>query len=1223
MALSDLALSLMAFPQNWDGAGIGLNILLLPSNDPTVQLLPGGSGPAFSGASYQLQAVFIPGLGAPPVDGAPTSKIFPITTPAPASASTLFNKLKAKLAPTPIPPTSMVGVNIHKALPPTYTSAFPFEQPRNPLFFSLGQDFGCSIRSKDPQPKQPPPPPTVSWGQIMSYILRQPKLATAVGMVYAPLQIGPLAAADVAGGGWLYVRFDPASDPYTADLATKPDLIKLFAARIPPLIVARPLFAPVLFPVSQKTTPPGIDEANIEVQEYDDGFAKIVHCFQPTSADAAVGDQNQLVPATDAGIQIGWDDEQVTIWHNRQLDGARSTSTDNLPLGVLGYRVDVRQGTSGPFTPLCLVQASINFDPSIDGTVDMQAPIEPAPTRALGGDPEPWLPRYFAQWGGTSLVAPDPVPYQLTAGNTPMPTTIYSSLVPADLLHYGNTYQFQTRLVDLTQGGPAFDTPALHPAPSPVGTCKFRRFIHPRKPRVETVPAPAKGGAVQTITQITVWRPLLGYPEFLFAGVSSSVIPTLIARVAAAKGANQVLGANDPDVDTLRIIVEAKAPAHDTSDPDQLDGPFRLVYQLDTPFPAPPADPLVQYPPDPAQAIVLNLFYQDVADIANLKAPPASTPQPLPIPRARDVRIRLMAVAHNSNPDYFGDPSIQVGLTSSINTRGDQGTEVNLLDPNRQPVDELRAMLFQPANDIPQRLALELGLEVNGLQFSGPPGMRVVFGASKALKHDLSGDYSAITFAAQNELLDHWITTIILDMDRDWTWDGLQDPSFTVLRDGNPNPVGYLNVRQTAGVSAVTQPVQRNFTRLIFFDAVDPNPPASPPGQFPVAPTVNWSIVPNLVAGLTTPDPPKSLSITLPKAVRPTQTPAIASAGIALSPYRPSADYSSTAPRQRSLWLEFEEPVADPADAFFARVLAYGADPLLAFGPAISPDAIAQDVTEPPLSLDPEPMRLITPGQTADTSGLDAMTQLVPALTPLGRPTRHFLLPLPPGIADDDPQLFGFWTYELRVGHAGQGLANWSTAQARYGRPLRATGVQHPASQLNVMLSRTPNGIQAIAPFATPVLNGKKTFAFFPPFTKLWALLYAQVTQADGASQRNVLLLTERLDPLPDQLVDPNGRTGPSVTRDVYGVGVFSQKDDPKLGKTGIETVLNALLLPRNSPLSVLAVELLPSNGPFDRPVNEPGVPPQDPQGVGPLDNNLGSQRILRTSPLTAVPPIC
>jgi hypothetical protein len=177
MALSDLALSLMAFPQNWDGAGLDLNLLMVPATDPTAMLSPGG--PPFSGTTY-LQAIFIPGLNSPPVDGDPTSKIFSISTPAPASATTLFDTLKTKLAPTPIPPTSMVGVSIRKALPPSYTSSFAFEQPRNPAFFSLGEDFGCSIRSKDPKPLQPPPPKTVSWGQIISYALHQPKLAMAL-----------------------------------------------------------------------------------------------------------------------------------------------------------------------------------------------------------------------------------------------------------------------------------------------------------------------------------------------------------------------------------------------------------------------------------------------------------------------------------------------------------------------------------------------------------------------------------------------------------------------------------------------------------------------------------------------------------------------------------------------------------------------------------------------------------------------------------------------------------------------------------------------------------------------------------------------------------------------------------------------------------------------------------------------------------------------------------
>lgn len=1214
MALSDLALSLMTFPQHWDGTGIDLNALLVPAVDPTLKLSPGG--PPFSGTSYKLQAVLIPGLDSPPVDGVPTARIFPVSTPAPANAATLFNKLKTALTPVPIAQTKP-NVTIKKALPPSYTSAFPFEQPRDPRFFSIGEDYGCSIRAKDPNPLQPPPLKVVSWGQIISYALRQPKLATALGLIYTPLRITP-AAADLVNGGWLYIRFDPASNPYAADLALTPDLIKLFAARIPALAKARTLFAPVLFPVSAKAMSPTIyDQANIEVQEYDDGFAKIVHCNQPKSLDAAVEDQNQIVPATDAGLQIGWDDEQVTIWHNRQLAAIQTTTTDNLPLGVLGYRVDVREKTSDPWTPLCSAKATIKFDPSIDGVVLFQPPLEPAPARSLGPDLEAWLPRYFAQWQGGSLVAGDPVPYQLTSGIKPLPPTIMTSEVPPGLLRYGHTYHFRTRLVDLTQGGPAFKDDALHAAPATVGQCKFQRFIQPRPPRAQVA---RNATHKETIDQISVWRPILGYPAFVFANVSEAEIAALIARVATAKLNNETLGANDPDVDTLRIIVEARTPAHDTSSPEQLDGPFRIIYQFDTSFPAPPADPLAKYPPDPAQAIVLNPVYQDVADIAAMTAPAPANPQPLPVPRARDVRIRLIAVANNANPDYFGGPDVHIGLASHLDTRSDQGQEVDLFDPTQLPVDELKVMFFQPAGNIPQQIAQQLGLQASGLTLSGAPGKRVVFGASKSLKYTLAGDNSSIAFAAQNEFLDHWIAAITLNLNRDWTWDGLQDPGFSVLRDGNPNPVGYFNVRQTVSAPAIAGSPQRDSTRLVFFDAVDPNPA---PGKFPEALSVEWTVTPNLAAGLTTPDLPKNLVVTLPKAARPAQTPVIASAGIALSPYQPAPDYSSTAPRKRALWLEFDGPAADPADAYFARVLEYGPDPLLAYGPTTTPNDITGELQDPPIPLDPEPIRIITPGQTADIAGLDAMTQLVAAQVPPGEKPRHFLLPLPPGVTEDSPELFGFWTYELRLGHAGSGTANWSTAQARYGRPLRVTGVQHAAPALKCLVSRGTAGVRAIAPFATPVLNGRKTFSFFQPYTKIWVLLYAQVTQADGASRRNILLLTERADPLQEQVVDPNGATGPSVTRDVYGVALFSQKDDQALGKTGIETALNSLLLPLNSPLSLLAVELLPTNGPFDRPTGGVVAPPQDPQGIGPLDNFLGNQRILRTSPLVAVPPIC
>jgi len=48
MALDDLALSLMTFPQRWHGGTgkLDVNVLLLPVGDPTAAL---GTGPAFAG----------------------------------------------------------------------------------------------------------------------------------------------------------------------------------------------------------------------------------------------------------------------------------------------------------------------------------------------------------------------------------------------------------------------------------------------------------------------------------------------------------------------------------------------------------------------------------------------------------------------------------------------------------------------------------------------------------------------------------------------------------------------------------------------------------------------------------------------------------------------------------------------------------------------------------------------------------------------------------------------------------------------------------------------------------------------------------------------------------------------------------------------------------------------------------------------------------------------
>jgi hypothetical protein len=237
--------------------------------------------------------------------------------------------------------------------------------------------------------------------------------------------------------------------------------------------------------------------------------------------------------------------------------------------------------------------------------------------------------------------------------------------------------------------------------------------------------------------------------------------------------------------------------------------------------------------------------------------------------------------------------------------------------------------------------------------------------------------------------------------------------------------------------------------------------------------------------------PPDDLAITLPVTTPPVQVPKLVSAGIAMSPYRHDPLYTSTEERQKALWLEFDTPPNDPQDRFFARVLAYAPDPVLTNENDPPPEQL-----EPALPIDPELIRSIVPGQGDDQAGATAMQPLIPTDSPV-----HFLVPLPSGLTSDSPELNGFFTYELRFGHWNF----WTTAQARFGRPLRVTGVQHAAPPLRCAVTRTKSRLEVTASFANPVRDGRSVLPPFP-VTRLWVLLYTQIYQADGAERRNILL---------------------------------------------------------------------------------------------------------------------
>jgi hypothetical protein len=1196
MALKDVLLSFLAFPQAWTPNSLSVNLLVLPNTDPLAPLAAGQ--PLFAGTTLNLEAVLVIGLDALPAPSSLSTKAHSIVLTPPANALALFNKFKTDQTPAVSPVKSLTNVRILKSLPESYTSAFPFEQPRTP-FANPAENFGCSLRAQNPgDPASPPPPQTWSWGKFISFALRQPRFAQELGLLY-PLTL-PINPDDIKNGGWIYFRVDAgnAANPFVSAPAGS---VRSYASRVPALAATpRPLFAATLFPVVDAIpNESDYDDPQIEAETYDDGFAKIVHVHQPVSTDAAIEDRNQVKPGTDAGVQIGWDDEQVTIWFNRSLQTALSLQTAvpdaiECPLGVQGYCVDVREAADANWHSLCQGSANIAYGP-FSAAVQREYGIEPAPVRSADGvDVNSWLPRYFAQWRGKSVIANDLDAYLLSGGAPPAtPAAITPDLPPVQLL-YGHDYEFRTRLLDLTGGTPDPNLPsAINPGPARTATCEFRRYL---QPKAVTFP-PTRGKLPPTIDALSFARPILGYPEFQFAGITDeSVVQKLIAMIPPP-GTVKILGIPDSDVDKFRLTVEVRTPAHDVGKPGELDGPWRPVYFVERAFsPYPAQDPVGGDTP-----VTVEFDYQDVAHISSLATIKPTLTGKLPIPRSRDVRIVLTPLGKIAD-NYWNDDSTRFGITSAFTTRADATNENNLFgSPADQTPDQFRAVLLQPQNNLALNLAQEFRLDVNDLTFKGQPGTRTVIGCSKALRHDLAPDKSSITFAAEGELLNKWIIAAELNIDRDWTWDGLADHGIDIVRDGRL--VGTMEVRQTLSESALgdgvdtgplADPTVRESTHLIFFDAIDATPRTY---GYPVNQAPKWRFTPFLKTSPPAANLVQEFRIVLPVTTPPRQTPKLASAGIALSPYTVEGDYSATAPRKKALWLEFAEPVADEHDTIFARVLSYGPDPMLVSGMTFdlpNPD-------EPDLPIDPEPIRVITPLSSRDNSGLSAMVELVKSPTS----DVHYMLPLPPGISDEDLQLLGFWTYEFRIGHRSifdqpvQGL--WSTARARFGRPLRVTGVQHPAPTLVCYPSHSVGQVRVVAPFATPVLRDGKSLinqGNRQPLTHIWIMLYAQVMQADGKSWRNVLLDHQPASP-------PSSFKGivaipAAQPRDIFGQATFSDAN--------IQTFLKKLSLSADTSLSVLAVETLPPRTDVVR------------DELGQL---LGQYRILRTSSLTPVPPAC
>jgi hypothetical protein len=324
---------------------------------------------------------------------------------------------------------------------------------------------------------------------------------------------------------------------------------------------------------------------------------------------------------------------------------------------------------------------------------------------------------------------------------------------------------------------------------------------------------------------------------------------------------------------------------------------------------------------------------------------------------------------------------------------------------------------------------------------------------------------------------------------------------------------------------------------------------------------------------------------------------------------------------------------------------------------------------------------VVPPGATNDLAGLRAMQPMEKSTSS----DRHYLLPLPPNLHAESDEMFGFFTYEFRIGHFRDPVSGemvWTTAQGRYGRRLRATGMQHPAPTLTCMPNRDDDKLWVTAPYAVAVHQGKNVTAD-PPRTELWALLYAQVKQANNQDYRNILLDDRPLDwriqvepekdkPLLERYSDAELHLLRSIAFKTFKYEIDAaavtnklklvnfttkNKDATRYGtviwtQNEVEQLLANLGLPVSSQLSVVVVEILPQItnirehvSRLDKPRNldstanlvaDPGAfrdaiisSPDAPSGAAiadrpsPVSDELGHHRILRASPLTEIPEIC
>ena len=303
----------------------------------------------------------------------------------------------------------------------------------------------------------------------------------------------------------------------------------------PPIDEPRQLFAALQFPVVAGPASPNgdFDTLKIEAADYDDGFAKVVHVTQPVSSN--------LLSEEPDGVHSAQGHRRPPRLGRRAAADLAEPADARRP----GDAGQARRRPAGSVllpcrrsrdrrSRLALARPRPEQGGPDAGGTSRSRPHRPSsrpasrcsPSKVNGAiDTAYWLPSYFTQWYGASLVLPDGRAAELDAsGALAKPGTYSDANIPAkptqkgDLyepvlsddceLKYGHEYEFRVRLGDLTGGGPLEDDDELNDAPATSASLVFQRYVAPKRLTVtpDDPQDDADAGSVQFLQGTLVHR---------------------------------------------------------------------------------------------------------------------------------------------------------------------------------------------------------------------------------------------------------------------------------------------------------------------------------------------------------------------------------------------------------------------------------------------------------------------------------------------------------------------------------------------------------------------------------------------------------------------------------------------------------------------------------------------------------------------------------------------